>query len=54
MSHIRLLRYIPIKEGFMKELDVVRLLQEFNGFPAGMKQSFHITVGMYILVELLS
>ena len=35
MSHIRLLRYIQIKEGFMKELDVVRLVQEFNGFPAG-------------------
>ena len=35
MSRIRLLRYIQIKEVFMKELDVVRLLQEFNGFPAG-------------------
>ena len=35
MSHTKLSRYIPIKEVFMKELDVVRLVQEFNGFPAG-------------------
>ena len=35
MSHTKLLRYIPIKEDFMKELDVVRLIQEFKGLPVG-------------------
>lgn len=36
MLHTRLLRYIPTKEDvFMKELDVVRLIQEFNGLSIG-------------------